>query len=309
MPDAHYVDLQVNGYAGVDFNVDALDAGQFEQACLAMQRDGVSRCLPTIITDSLDRMTARIARLVELARASDVARRLVAGIHVEGPFLSPLPGYRGAHPPDAITPASVDAAARLVDAGNGLIRLFTLAPEQDEHATVTRWLTDRGVLVSAGHTNASLDQLRRSTDAGLRLFTHLGNGCPMVGMDRHDNIIQRVLALASDWLIIPCFIADGVHVPFFALRNYIRLVGVDSCIVVTDAMAAAGLGPGRHRLGRWEVDVGADLAAWAPDRSHLVGSAMSMPRAQANLRNIGFSDADCIALLSDNATRLLDADR
>ena len=305
MCNDRYVDLQVNGYAGVDFNSDTLDAAHFERACRAMERDGVSCCLPTIITDTLERMISRIARLTACSRAGDVARRLVAGIHIEGPFLSPLPGYRGAHPIDAIMPANVDALARLIDAGDGLARLVTLAPEQDERAIATRWLADRGVLVSAGHTNASLDQLRRSIDAGLRLFTHLGNGCPRVGMDRHDNIIQRVLSLAADRRITPCFIADGVHVPFVALRNYIRLVGTDACIVVTDAMAAAGLGPGRHRLGRWEVDVGEDLAAWAPDRSHLVGSAMSLPRARANLRDIGFSDTDCAALLHDNPARLL----
>ena len=191
---------------------------------------------------------------------------------------------------------------RLIDAGGGLVRLVTLAPEQDAQQRVTRWLSGRGVLVAAGHTDASLDQLDAAIDAGLSLFTHLGNGCPMQ-MHRHDNVVQRALS-RSDRLTL-CFIADGVHVPFFALGNYLRLAG-DRAVVVSDGMAAAGLGPGRYRLGRWEVEVGADGAAWAPDRSHLVGSAMTMRQAEANLReHLGLDAARCGALLRDRPAALL----
>src|SRR5690606_13516502 len=123
---------------------------------------------------------------------------------------------------------------RLLDAGGGLVKLVTLAPEQDTAARVTALLAREGIAVAAGHTNASLDQLRRACDAGLRLFTHLGNACPML-MPRHDNIIQRALSLRDR--ITCCFIADGVHVPFVALGNYLALVGAERCVVVSDAMA------------------------------------------------------------------------
>jgi N-acetylglucosamine-6-phosphate deacetylase len=196
----------------------------------------------------------------------------------------------------------MDAAKRLVEAAGGLTRIVTLAPEQDAGFKTTRYLAEQGVIVSAGHTDASLDQLKGAIDAGLSMFTHLGNGCPMQ-MHRHDNIIQRALSVADRlWL---CFIADGVHVPFHALRNYLRLAG-ERAIVVTDAMAAAGLGPGRYQIGRWDLLVGEDLAVWAPDRSHLVGSAMTMRQAEANLsKTLGLSAKEIEQLTSTNPRRAL----
>jgi len=298
-----YIDLQVNGYGGIDFNVDDLSAEGFHQACAALARDGVKAILATIITDDVPAMCRRIGRLVELMQADADARSIIAGFHIEGPFISPVDGYRGAHPRDAVRPANPDDAQRLIDAGAGLVKLLTLAPEQDAGGRVTKMLTDRGIAVSAGHTNASLDELKCAIDNGLTLFTHLGNGCPMQ-VHRHDNIVQRALSLGDR--ITPMFIADGVHVPFFALGNYLRCAGVERCIVVSDAMAAAGRGPGRYRLGRWEVKVDENLAAWAPDRSHLVGSAMSMARAHHNLRHhLGLDEPHCSRLLSENAKRIL----
>ncbi len=295
-------DLQVNGYAGVDFNGDDLTADALHAACIALRRYGVAGVLATVITEHVPAMCARLRRLVDLRAADDLAQQVIAGLHVEGPFLNGADGYRGAHPADAIRPAEIDVADQLVTAGNGLVRLVTLAPEQDTNHRVTAWLAARGITVSAGHCDPTLDALRGAIDAGLTLFTHLGNGCPMV-LPRHDNVIQRALSL-SDRLTC-CFIADGVHVPTFALRNYLRCAGVDRCCVVTDAMAAAGLGPGKFRLGRWEVAVGGDGAARSPDGSHLVGSAMTMPQNRVNLLAMGLTDHDCDALLITNPRRAI----
>jgi N-acetylglucosamine-6-phosphate deacetylase len=192
---------------------------------------------------------------------------------------------------------------RLLDAGAGHIRIVTLAPERDDGLRMTRWLAGQGVLVAAGHCNPGLDRLKAAVDSGVSLFTHVGNGCPLQ-LDRHDNIIQRALSL-SDRLRC-CFIADGVHIPFFALRNYIRAAGVDRCVVVTDAIAAAGLGPGRYSLSRWEVEIGDDLAAWAPDRSHLIGSACPMKRAAKNLiEHCGLSELEAARLTTDNPRSII----
>jgi N-acetylglucosamine-6-phosphate deacetylase len=191
--------------------------------------------------------------------------------------------------------------ARLLDAASGLARVVTLAPERDAGFAVTRFLTSRSILVSAGHTDATLDQLRGAIDAGLSMFTHVGNGCPM-HMHRHDNIIQRALSLADDlWL---CFIADGVHVPFVALRNYLKLAREDRAIVVTDAIAPAGLGPGRYRFGRWDLEIGEDMVARAPDRSHLIGSGITMKQNADNLqRALGLSESVVRKLTLENPRR------
>ncbi len=296
-----FFDLQVNGYGGVDFNQDDLTADGLHRACERLEADGVAGILATIITDELQRMSRRLANLVRLREQDPLAKRLVAGLHIEGPFISLVRGYSGAHPVDAIRPADGDEMQLLLDAGDGLTRLVTLAPEQDEGAKVIRSLASQGVRVSAGHTDASLDQLHAAIDAGLTLFTHLGNGCPMQ-MHRHDNIVQRALSLSDRLQIM--FIADGVHVPYTALRNYLRLTGFDKTIVVSDAVAPAGLGPGRYTLGRWDLLIGQDMVARAPDGSHFVGSAITMKQAYANLVGpVGLSADDATKLTRDNPMR------
>lgn len=291
-----YFDLQVNGYGGVDFNQDDLSADSLHQACEKLREDGVDGILATFITDALELMCRRIARLVELRGRDPLAQGIIAGIHVEGPFISPQPGFVGAHPRDAVVPATPQDASRLVEAGGGLVRLVTLAPECDEGFRTTAALVRQGIRVSAGHTDASLQQLGGAIDAGLTLFTHLGNGCPMV-MHRHDNIVQRALSLRQR--LIGCFIADGVHVPYFALRNYIDLAGLDRVAIVTDAIAPAGMGPGRYRLGRWDLLIGDDRVARAPDGSHFVGSAITMRQCESNLvKHVGLTPADAERLTS-----------
>ena len=302
-PSGGYIALQVNGYGGVDFNQDDLAAEDLNRACRKLQSDNVAGILATIITDHVDRMAKRLGRLVELREADNLVREMILGLHIEGPFINAAPGYRGAHPEDAIRPADQDTMRQLLDAGAGLTKIVTLAPEQDTQGSVTQMLAKQGILVSAGHTDASLEQLKTALDAGLSMFTHLGNGCPMQ-MHRHDNIIQRALSLANRMHL--CFIADGVHIPFAALGNYLRLANLDQCVVVTDAMAAASMGPGRHAVGRWQVEVDQDLAAWAPDRSHLIGSAITMPQVFDNLTNpLGLSVAEAKKLTYDNPASLI----
>jgi N-acetylglucosamine-6-phosphate deacetylase len=171
-----YFDLQVNGYAGVDFNADDLTAESLHRACDRLRGDGVAQVLGTIITDAPEAMSRRIRKLAQLSTADALARQMIAGIHIEGPFISEAPGYVGAHPAAAACDATVEAAKRLVDAGDGLVRLVTLAPERDPEAATTRWLVDQGIVVSAGHCDPTLDQLRAAIDAGLSMFTRLGNG-------------------------------------------------------------------------------------------------------------------------------------
>ena len=293
-----FFDLQVNGYAGVDFNQDGLTADDLHRACERLDADGVGGFLATIITDDLDAMCRRLSTLAALRERDPLAQRLIPGFHIEGPFLNEADGYRGAHPRDAIRPASLDSMTRLLDAAGGLARVVTLAPERDEGFTVTRMLATRGIVVSAGHTDATLDELRGAIDAGLSMFTHVGNGCPM-HMHRHDNIVQRALSLADRlWL---CFIADGAHVPFVALGNYLRIAGADRVVIVSDAIAPAGLGPGRYKFGRWDIVVGDDMVPRAPDRSHLVGSGITMRQNAENLRlALNLPPATARRLTSDN---------
>ena len=299
-----YVDLQVNGYAGVDFNSDDLDEADFRAACAAMARDSVDRFLPTIITDELDRMMRRINRIARWVHDHRELQFMVAGIHVEGPFLSDVPGYVGAHPSDCTHDADPDVAMRLVDAGLGLVRLVTLAPERDVDSQTTRRLVDQGVVVAAGHSDASLDELQRAMDAGLSLFTHLGNACPGL-VPRHDNIMTRVLSVAEQLSI--SLIADGHHLPWHTFATFIKCIPPENLIVVSDAISAAGLGPGIHRLASQEVEVDPDGAAWAKGREHFAGCATPMCRMQELLQeHLAIDPQTCETWMSTNPARLID---
>jgi N-acetylglucosamine-6-phosphate deacetylase len=292
-----YFDLQVNGYGGVDFNSDDLTGEDFAKSLEALGRDGVEQFLPTIITDTIEIMCWRVRRLAELREQLPLANQMIFGLHVEGPFLNENDGYRGAHPKDAIHSANVEEMRQLLDAADGLVKLVTLAPERDPSFKTIDLLVRNKIKVSAGHTDASLHQLKSAIDHGLSMFTHVGNGCPMQ-MHRHGNIIQRALSL-SDRLFLT-FIADGTHVPLFALKNYLRVANPDRCIVVTDAIAPAGLGPGRYKFARWDLLIEDDLVARAPDRSHFVGSAITMRQSEVNLKKIGMSAETCIRLTQTN---------
>jgi N-acetylglucosamine-6-phosphate deacetylase len=291
-------DLQVNGYAGVDFNGDDLDGEALRGACEALAEDGVGGVLATVITSELGAMCGRLARIAALREEDDLVREMIVGMHVEGPFLNEGRGYAGAHPAAAMREADIDSAERLMEACGGLMRVMTLAPERDEHFAVTRFLREKGVCVSAGHCDPSLDQLKGAIDAGLSMITHLGNGCPME-MHRHDNVIQRVLSLPDAiWI---CFIPDGVHVPFFALRNYLQLAGLERAILVTDAISAARLGAGRYAIGDQEVTVDASGTAWSASGENFAGSTVTMPQVRRNvLAELGMSEDDFTRMTAVN---------
>jgi len=276
-----YFDIQVNGYAGTDFNADALTPEEMHRACRRLLDDGVSGILATVITDDVDRMAARLTNIAAIRRCDPLVEQMIVGIHVEGPFINPAPGYVGAHPPAAVRAADPDVIKRLLEAADGLTRIVTLAPEQDADLRVTKMLARLGVVVAAGHCNPTTDQLRAAIDAGVSMFTHLGNGCPLE-LPRHDNIVQRVLDLADRLTI--SFIADGAHVAFVALRNYLRLIPPAHVIITSDAISAAGCGPGTYTVGDQTVEVGDELVPRSNEHPNFVGSACTMQCMAENLR-------------------------
>ena len=297
-----YFDLQVNGYAGIDFNSDTLTTEQAKVACSALEEDGNEGILATIITDSPESMKAKMRRIVRAREEDELVRWVVAGLHIEGPFLNPEEGFIGAHPRGQAQPASVDVMKDLMEAAGGLTRIVTLAPECDPECATIRYLAEQGVVVSAGHCNPSLEQLKASIDAGLKMFTHLGNGCPQY-LPRHDNIVERVLSLSEELWV--CFIGDGVHVPAFALRNYFRAAGLERCLVVTDAISAARCGPGNYTLGSEQIKVGEDGVARSSDGTHLMGSTATMPYVESILRRMGISDEDVTELCGNRPRRVI----
>lgn len=299
----NYVDLQINGYVGVDFNDPRISLEEIIEAARAIHRDGVRWALPTIITASMDVMICCLKKLVDAIEADAEVAQVFVGIHIEGPFLSPEPGFIGAHPVQHALAADSRALDELLDAGRNWVRLVTLAPEIDAQAKLTRSCVERGIAVAAGHTDASLEQLERTLDAGLSLFTHLGNGCPHL-LDRHDNIIQRALRFAER--LKYSLIADGHHLPEVLFRNLLEWVPVDNLMVVSDAISAAGLGPGKYPLGGRQIQVSADKCAWDASGRHFVGAASSMRDADSWLAGqLGLERKIRSRLLVDNPEEFL----
>ncbi len=246
-------------------------------------------------------MTACVGNLRCAIEQFDCSADVFKGLHLEGPFISPEPGYVGAHPKRFAISADVGLLERLCDACGNLLRLVTLSPEVDKSGQLSKLVTTRGARVAAGHTNASLDDLDRCIEAGLSLFTHLGNGCPRL-MDRHDNVILRALS-RSDKLHFS-LIADGHHVPQLLFELLLRLLPIGQVLVVSDAISAAGLGPGTYRLGEREVKVGADLAARDASGEHFVGAASTMQDAEGWLStNIRLGGDQLEAILRTNAEK------
>jgi len=298
-----FVDLQVNGYGGIDFNADKLSEADLLAACRQLTEHGVEQILATVITAPLEKMISRIERIAELIEANTEIAKTITGIHIEGPFINPADGFVGAHPPSAVRPASRDHAMRLVAAGTGHVRMVTLAPEFDSGGEVTRMLADQNIVVAAGHCDPSLEQLEAGIDGGLSMFTHLGNGCPGQ-LARHDNIVQRVLSISERLTI--SFIADSHHVPGFALSNYLDRIPDENIVIVSDAIAAAGLGPGEYKVCDQTVIVEADGATWAADRTHFAGCATPQRRMARWLQDeLKASDRQIKLWFDENPRRVL----
>jgi len=311
-----FFDIQINGSWGVDFNSDLLTQEQWDFANARLALDGTRYYLPTIITDEVGSMIAKVERLARLIEAQSTkydlpdelpggnrATSRPLGIHIEGPFISREPGYVGAHPPEHAIPANVDVAKQLIQAGRGWVKLVTLAPEQDPGAELTSYLTKQGICVAAGHTNATRDQLLQAIEAGLQLFTHLGNGCPAT-LPRHDNILNRVLSLQGK--ISVSFIADGHHLPLWLLNAWIGWFGIEQVSIISDAISAAGLSPGLHSLGKQTVWVGEDGVPRSKDRSHFVGSGTTLGKMNGILKSsLNIIDNDRNRMLLENPARLI----
>jgi N-acetylglucosamine-6-phosphate deacetylase len=283
-----FFDLQVNGFAGVDFNRPGLRPDQLDKAAEAQRATGVTRFLPTLITSSFEDFVA-CARI--LARWRHPA---APGIHVEGPYISPT-AARGAHPARHIVPASIDDFERRQEAAEARILLVTLAPEVPGALALTEHLVRQGIRVAIGHSNASPEQVRDAIAAGATLSTHLGNGC-VPDLPRHPNLVWEQLAADA---LQACFIADGHHLPAATLKSMVRAKTPLRTILVTDATAGAAAPPGRYTLGELQIERDPAGRVTLPGGTKLAGSALTLDRAVAiTVRDTGLPLEEVLPMAS-----------
>jgi len=265
-------DLQVNGFAGVDFNKPTITRDDVLFAIERMRTTGVTRFLPTLITSPLERFAQCARTLVQ------TDHQAIAGLHMEGPYIAAQDGPRGAHPMEFVQDASIEDFSRRQEAANGQIRLVTLSPEVPGAIALIEHLVGQGVRVAIGHTAATPEQIRDAIQAGATLSTHLGNGCAQQ-LPRHPNFIWEQLAADE---LTASLIIDGHHLPASTVKTMIRAKSPARVILISDATAAAGCLPGQYELNGTLVLLSEDGRVSQPGKPWLAGSALCLDQAIVN---------------------------
>ena len=291
-----WLDLQVNGFAGVDYNDPASPVEEIARSIDVQRSTGVARFFPTVITGSHEDMVGSLQNLAR-ARRTLANGDAMLGFHVEGPWISSRDGPRGAHPKPHVRGPTVEEFERFQDAAEGNVRLVTLGPEHAQATTVIEHMAASGVVVSIGHTAATSTQIEDAVKAGATMSTHLGNGADSM-IPRHDSYI--VHQLANDRLYAG-LIVDGIHLPPPFTKIAIRAKGLDKSVLVTDAVAPARCSPGLYRLGEQEVELLPEQRVELTSTRRLAGSALSMDRGVENaMRFAGLSVLEATRLASSN---------
>ena len=299
-----FFDVQVNGFAGVDFNSPGLSSDAIWHAMTKLREKGVVFFCPTVITHSFEHLADCLGALDRVCREPSVASCIPA-IHLEGPWISREDGPRGAHPLEHARKADWEEFLRLQESAGGRIGMVTLAPEVPEALAVIERLVAAGIVVAIGHTAASPDTIRQAVQAGARMCTHLGNGSHLQ-LPRHHNYVWEQLAADDLWA---SFIVDGHHLPPSVVKCMVRAKGTQRSILTSDAISAAGMPPGRYRLGAVDIVVQPNYRAERADGAGsgiLAGSAIDLLRGVENvIRFAGVSVSEAIAMASTNPARLM----
>lgn len=297
------VDLQINGYGGIEFNDPALTVDKVRKVSLAFDPFGITRFLPTCTTDSYTVFHHSFGTIAQACdNLPEVAAR-VAGIHMEGPYISPDDGPRGAHPRQHVRPPDWDEFQRLQEAARGRIKLLTISPEYDGSPALIAKVAASGVLVAIGHTKATTSQIQAAVDAGAKMSTHLGNGAhPQI--KRHPNYIWD--QLAEDRLVAS-LITDGHHLPAAVVKSMIRAKTPPRCVLVSDITGMAGMPPGRYSTGLGDLEVLEDgRLVIAGQRDILAGASQPLTVCVANAMRLGAVDLPtAVEMASTAASRLI----
>ena len=298
-----WLDIQVNGFGGHDPN--AADAGPeaVDGMVRALWAWGTTAVCPTICTQSEERIVRSLGAIAEACEADPLIAAAIVGIHVEGPHIAREDGPRGAHPLEHVRPPDIAEYRRWQAAAKGRIRMITVSPEYDEALPYIEAIVADGVVASIGHTAASGDQIRAAVDAGARSSTHLGNGAHAT-LPRHPNYVWD--QLAEDRLTAG-FILDGHHLPPAVMQAVIRAKGVERSVLVSDALALAGLPPGIYASAvGGEVELLPSGRLTLRGTPYLAGSVATLTGCLGNaVRHAGLTLRDAVRLVTTNPSRLL----
>ena len=271
------IDVQVNGFAGYDLNSNDVKVEDVCQMVKSLWKTGTGFCCPTVVTGSHQRMSRSI-QAITTALKDDTIGSSIIGIHVEGPYISPQDGPRGAHSKEHVRRPDWDEFQRWQDIAEGQIKILTLAPETEGAIALIEKLTESGVVVAIGHTSAKCQQIRDAIRSGATMSTHLGNGAH-AQICRHPNYIWDQLAADE---LHASFIVDGHHLPPSVVKSMFRAKGLERTILVSDAVHLAGLQPGRYQFGGRDIELTSDQSVRLYGTDYLAGSAIELVRGVEN---------------------------
>ena len=298
------IDIQINGYAGVDFSDQELTREQMRRTTSALWEAGITTYLPTVITRDQERLE-RSFSLLSAMPDDEVIGPSVPGFHLEGPYISPVDGYRGAHPLQYVRPPDWDEFMRMQEAAGGGIMLIALAPETKGALSFIRKCRESGVVVSLAHHNAGPEIIQQAVEAGATLSGHLGNGCANE-INRHHNPLWP--QLANDGLSIS-IIADGAHLTREEVRTFYKVKGPEHTILVSDALSFAGLQPGMYEKDGVTYELTPEVVKF-PSENVLAGAVQPVSKCLTNaMRFTGCTLEEAIRMASTNPARLLGLDQ
>lgn len=246
-----FTDMQVNGYLGIDYSGPDLTVEGIRKVTVALMKTGTLHHVATIITNSEERIIRNLRVMAEAVRTDELIKNSLLGIHIEGPFIAMKDGPRGAHDPKYVRKPDIEEAKRWQKAAEGLVKIITVAPEQEGAAEFTKQATKLGFHVAIGHCEPTDEQINNMVEAGATLSTHLGNGSSAM-LPRLKNHIWTQLA---DDRLSAGIISDSFHLPLSVLKAFRRTKGLDKLILVSDVIPHAGLKPGPSKWGDINVEI------------------------------------------------------
>lgn len=293
------IDVQINGFVGVDFSGPDLTVEKVKKATKALWSQGVTSYFPTVITQDISRLKTNLAILAKAKQDPEIGQS-IPGFHLEGPYISPTKGFRGAHLEKYIKAPDWEEFMALQKAANHHIKLITLAPEWDGAIPFIKKCVQQGIVVALGHHNGSVSDIQNAVKAGARMATHLGNGCSNQ-IHRHHNPIWPQL---SEDLITPSIIADGHHLTREEIRSFYKVKGPDNMLLVSDALDLAGLPAGEYIRGERKLLLTSEVVKF-PEENVLAGAASPISRCiEVMMEFTQCSLEEAIRMTSTNPARI-----
>ena len=307
------IDIQINGYSGVSFALDGADntsegstgltVADIRKVTEGLWKEGVTTYLPTLTTNSKELLLKNFA-VLDRAMSDQSILGSIAGFHLEGPYISSVDGYRGAHPKEHVRKPDWGEFVEFNNAAGGKILIVTLAPETEGAFDFIKKCRDKGIVVSLGHHNASAQTIIEAIDNGAGMATHLGNGCATM-INRHHNPIWPQLA---DNRLIISFICDGFHLPPEMIQVFFKVKGADNIVITSDIVSYAGLPPGEYKIktGETILKTKDGNLRFSGMEGGLYGSATPLSKGVGHIMKVtGCNLAEAIQMATINAARLI----